>query len=764
MRSIDGPTIENVLRTVGRIFDESRVRVSGVIAPWAMSLVQRCNSYTEITPSGTGLRIIGRGTGDEIHRKQPVSDGVTLETYRRATRYITITGNTLPSFDVALCNIDAHIDAVAAELDGSKKKKKQNGSGATVVEGLEADAGKGISEAAEDNYQLPRDLLNMLYLQGEAPAKYPSRSELFYVFLKKALRKNIDENIIVSSCLDTTYADCSIYTHVQDNGGEDYVKRQIERAINDDEPATDDDDKRATIKVEAGKLDMAWRATQQALIDAGCPVYVRGDHLVQPLWRFEKIPQEGRDVLTAQFVRLNVPRLADIVGHHAARFFKYDKRAEEWLPVDPPRPVMETLLEVKHWHFLSVVGIINSPTMRADGSLVAEPGYDPATKLWYKPSGDITLPPIPDAPTKKQAAAALARLNKLLKGFPFDDEVARAVALAGILTSVLRGVFHAAPIFMIVAPEPRTGKTYLVQLISHIATGHGAMPIAGSDRREEMEKRIETAALSGRPILHLNNLPNGMSLESEALSQLSSEGHVMIRKLGRHEEGLCDCRATTTFVNGNNILVAADLVPRTPVCRLNANVEQPERRQFPFDPIALVRADRGAYLADCFTIARAFIAAGSPRPAEMHSVAGYEQWSKYVQQPLMWLGMADPFGSIQTTRAMDPTLEEFHHLLEVLKNYHNELTGRFNVSDCHRLAEEQISDNWSRPTYRRPDLRALMLVSGRVDTNAFGRLISKHLDRIHNGWCIKFVRDTNAGKAYRLEGPPASPVPLDQHD
>jgi putative DNA primase/helicase len=439
-------------------------------------------------------------------------------------------------------------------------------------------------------------------------------------------------------------------------------------------------------------------------------------------------------------------------------FINTTSRAEEWLLIDPPRLVMEQLIEVKHWLFLSVVGIINSPTMRVDGSLVTEPGYDPATKLWYKPSGDITLPPIPERPSKKQAVAALARLDKLLKGFPFEDEIAHAVALAGILTSVLRGVFHAAPIFMIVAPEPRTGKTYLVQLISHIATGHGAMPIAGSDRREEMEKRIETAALSGRPIMHLNNLPNGMVLESEALSQLSSEGHVMIRKLGRHEEGLCDCRATTTFINGNNIMVAADLVPRTPVCRLNANVEQPERRKFAFDPIAQVRANRGAYLADCFTIARAFIAADPPVPAGMHSVAGYEQWSRYVQQPLLWLGKADPFSSIQTTRAMDPTLEELRNLLEALKNC-PELAGRFNASDCHRLAEEQMSDNHGRASYRRPDLRQLMLVNGRVDTHAFGRLISRHLDRIHGGWCIRFVRDTNAGKAYRLEAVSAPQVP-----
>lgn len=85
------------------------------------------------------------------------------------------------------------------------------------------------------NKGLPRELLNMLFLQGATPAGYPSRSELFYAFVCGALRKCIDENEIIEACTDPTYAGCSIYEHVNDNGGEGYVKKQIERA----KPAND---------------------------------------------------------------------------------------------------------------------------------------------------------------------------------------------------------------------------------------------------------------------------------------------------------------------------------------------------------------------------------------------------------------------------------------------------------------------------------------------------------------------------------------------
>src|SRR5262249_1374879 len=106
-------------------FDIDHCRASA-IHPWANDLVAKVGSYTEITPSGTGLRIIGYGIGPEVHCKRPVTDGVSLEAYRQAKRYITITGNPLPDTPQQLVNIDKAIDDVVAELDANKKKKKKS--------------------------------------------------------------------------------------------------------------------------------------------------------------------------------------------------------------------------------------------------------------------------------------------------------------------------------------------------------------------------------------------------------------------------------------------------------------------------------------------------------------------------------------------------------------------------------------------------------------------------------------------------------------
>jgi putative DNA primase/helicase len=105
--------------------DKCRNAQTGVIHPWARDLIARAGSYTEITPSNTGVRIIGRGNGSKLHRKLPVVDGVSCELYRGAERYITMTGNQIG--DNSLVNIDAVMDATLAELDGERPGTPKDG-------------------------------------------------------------------------------------------------------------------------------------------------------------------------------------------------------------------------------------------------------------------------------------------------------------------------------------------------------------------------------------------------------------------------------------------------------------------------------------------------------------------------------------------------------------------------------------------------------------------------------------------------------------
>jgi hypothetical protein len=76
--------------------DHCRDKVTGVIEPRAMEIVKALDSYTEVTPSGEGLRvwIKGRKTGTDC-TKSMGDNGQKIEIYDQK-RYFTVTGNHLP--------------------------------------------------------------------------------------------------------------------------------------------------------------------------------------------------------------------------------------------------------------------------------------------------------------------------------------------------------------------------------------------------------------------------------------------------------------------------------------------------------------------------------------------------------------------------------------------------------------------------------------------------------------------------------------------
>jgi predicted P-loop ATPase len=195
--------------------DNCRDPATGAVDPLAEELVARVGSYTEITPSGTGLRIIGHAKGAEIHRgKRRINATATftVEVYRRTSRYITVTGN--PYKDCEFINIDAVMEAVDAELESAKKKQRRTSK-------------DGTSGQTTD---IPQELRSKLYHKDAAA--YVSRSELFFSFITGCLRKGIADDAIIAACLNEEFAGCTIYEHCQEQkeGGYDYVVRQIERA------------------------------------------------------------------------------------------------------------------------------------------------------------------------------------------------------------------------------------------------------------------------------------------------------------------------------------------------------------------------------------------------------------------------------------------------------------------------------------------------------------------------------------------------------
>jgi hypothetical protein len=189
--------------------DDCRDLKTGELAPWAQQLLEKCGTYAEITPSGTGLRIIGKVNGGTLHRKFPAPDGGSVEVYRNdAARYITVTGNSLTPAVTQLGNIDGLLDGIVAEFGGKKKT-----------------GGSGDGRTLED-----------LILNGCGTSFGGDHSRATWRVIHLMLAAGVDREEIAETLTNSRYG---ISTHCLSKPGDPvaYALRQIDKAI--DERAED---------------------------------------------------------------------------------------------------------------------------------------------------------------------------------------------------------------------------------------------------------------------------------------------------------------------------------------------------------------------------------------------------------------------------------------------------------------------------------------------------------------------------------------------
>ena len=508
------------------------------------------------------------------------------------------------------------------------------------------------------------------------------------------------------------------------------------------EPVSGDD--RPTMKVENGKLSETATLAETLLKNANVPFYERSNVLVRPIIKIVDT-FHGRKTSVAQFATIDQTYMRDALSR-AANWYKLDMRERRWIATDPPHDVAATVLgRSGEWTFPTVAGVITTQTMRPDGTILDQPGYDPATRLLL--IDPPAMVPIPDKPTRDDALAALALLNGLLTEFPFVNEVSRGVALSTMITPVVRGAFPVAPMHVADAPVPSSGKSYLFDTAAAIAIGR-AMPVIAAGTVEETEKRLGAALLTGQPLITIDNVNS--ELKGDALCQIIERSMPQIRSLGRSE--LVDVEARTTlFANGNNITIVGDLCRRVIRARLDPRMEQPELRVFTGNPMATVLENRGAYVAAALTICRSYITAG--RPDLKPRLASFEGWCDTVRSALTWLGVADPVASMEMIRDEDPEKSALGALLGAWASVIG--TGIANAVQLKEVIEMvnkvQIVDPRTHAvSFQYPELstavHAITPSRQQPDVNSLGYWIRGRKNRIVNDMWLENKTDKNGTK------------------
>ena len=99
--------------------DHCRDTETGDIDSWALAIVQRLDSYTEVSPSGTGLRIF-------LQAKLPPQDRKlgNFECYEQG-RYLTVTGQHLDGTPTAIESRQVEMEAVHAEVFAERRRRRK---------------------------------------------------------------------------------------------------------------------------------------------------------------------------------------------------------------------------------------------------------------------------------------------------------------------------------------------------------------------------------------------------------------------------------------------------------------------------------------------------------------------------------------------------------------------------------------------------------------------------------------------------------------
>jgi hypothetical protein len=343
--------------------------------------------------------------------------------------------------------------------------------------------------------------------------------------------------------------------------------------------------------------------------------------------------------------------------------------------VSPPRDLVRDILALGSYpRFPALEGVVASPIVRPDGTILQQAGYDPDTRLIYLPPAGFVLPPIPARPRPEEAQqAARWILHELFGDFPLAQDApdgqgsaSQAHALALLLTCILRPLIDGpVPLAMISAPQRGSGKTLLAASVALTATGQEASLMVAPGSDEEWRKRISAVLATGAPIAIIDNVVT--TLASPSLAAMLTSRMWQDRLLGRNDQVLMLPARTVWIVTANNPLVDTDLVRRSYVIHLDAKTSRPwQGRTFRHaDLLQWAMTHRGEILAALLTMGRAWYIAGQPS-AEAPMLGKFEEWTRILSGVLAFAKVPHFLANLQELyEHLDPDAQQWEAFLTV---------------------------------------------------------------------------------------------------
>lgn len=353
-------------------------------------------------------------------------------------------------------------------------------------------------------------------------------------------------------------------------------------------------------------------------------------------------------VKSARWVKLRPPKAREITAGEAMLEDDAEKIPTQLLDAmladpDPRLPQIERLVRAPFWH--------------GEGEVV-QPGY-------HAPSRSYLMgQPHKRSPVDGVGDAVDLLLGEWLGDFPFASDADRAHALAALLTPIVRAEIDGpCPLVMIEAPERRTGKTLLMELLTEVSSGQTPNPAGWAHDDEERRKTWSMLVRRGEAVICVDNVSGRM--DDDPLCRILTSGALMERLLGTQDA--IDVPARSVWMaTGNNALMSQDLIGRSIRVRLDSQTDTPEARQeFRIADIkAWTRARVDLLRSAALELVAAWHRQG--RPYSGARLGKFEGWSRVVGGILEVAGVRGFLGNrAEQADAADPERAEWRSLLEV---------------------------------------------------------------------------------------------------
>lgn len=649
---------------IGIDIDHCLNKETGEIDPEARAYIDVLDSYTEISPSGEGLRVFVYGV-----KPGPKCKRGNYEMYSR-DRYLTVTGNHWPGSPKTLEYRQEAVNKLYREkieklngnpsCDNHKGDTEKPGFPGTDEELL---ARMRQSSSTDDLMRGLRPKFVRLYDDADMTG-YPSASEAELACLQILAfwcgpdPERIERLVRESEGLAMIRAGSD-----QPDKWErkDYLPGTIKKAISNCKGGFYDPDYQAaqaaadalpTIQVRQGDLVRVVDRAEAALA-AHHRLYSRDGVLVQVVYRPPGTAYQRERNPHARTLQLDPVTRPDgmlLPLAEVAHWSKFDGRSEQWKAVNPPLDVAKAVINRGQYKHLPIIsGITRLPVMRKDGSIVDQPGYDPKTGIFFDPGAQQFLP-VKANPTAADVKQALHVLQQPLADFPFVSEVDKAVALAMLLETTQRLTLPSAPFYCCDATRPGTGKTLLAQIMATMLTGSAVPPLSYIGEKNEQRKQLFAALIEGAPLILLDNVNE--VIRSDNLCRITTGEGIKDRILGVSKTAAA-ASPVSIVATGNGLSVAGDLSRRSLRCTQDAGMEHPESRKgFLLNLAHWVPAHRAELARAALTLVRAYVVARLPDQG-IETWGSFEAWSQRIRAPMVWAGLPDPHRSNRELKVED---------------------------------------------------------------------------------------------------------------